>query len=560
VRILVPLVCLAAAAFGISPALSAYSWDDPEGWLPDLVVGLTFIACAVLGWVRGRARGATALFGATGVTWFLGNFSADLLYLHRGPLIHLVLAYPGWRARSRLDLAAIAVGYAAAILASVWQSDVATIVLVSGLVAVAVRGYAAASGAVRRERLSALQAATALGAVLIVGAITRLVVPSGGADQRALLAYEVVLVAVAVGLYRRLRGPVAAVVTDLVVELAEARSGTLRDRLARALGDPTLELGYWSSDAVAYVDAAGKPLVLPDPESGTFQVLNDQRERELANLAEHNRHVRLAPSGREGRRSATPVEHEGLPSAVLVHDAAVLQDPALLEAVLSATRLSASHFALQAEVVVQAAELIASRRRLLLAADLERQQLEARLREGPERRLVDVAETLSRVSPDANGPSIESLDRAKSQLSHALVELDELGRGLHPRDLVEAGLQGALASLAERTPIPVDLEVSVMRLPDEFEAAVYFVSAEALANVVKYASASRATLTVAATDHRLSVVVADDGIGDADPSHGTGLQGLVDRIEALGGTLQVDSPPGGGTRLTIKIPLDGAVR
>ena len=209
---------------------------------------------------------------------------------------------------------------------------------------------------------------------------------------------------------------------------------------------------------------------------------------------------------------------------------------------------------------MQAAELIASRRRLLLAADLERQQLEARLREGPERRLVDVAETLSRVSPDANGPSIESLDRAKSQLSHALVELDELGRGLHPRDLVEAGLQGALASLAERTPIPVDLEVSVMRLPDEFEAAVYFVSAEALANVVKYASASRATLTVAATDHRLSVVVADDGIGDADPSHGTGLQGLVDRIEALGGTLQVDSPPGGGTRLTIEIPLDGAVR
>jgi signal transduction histidine kinase len=211
-------------------------------------------------------------------------------------------------------------------------------------------------------------------------------------------------------------------------------------------------------------------------------------------------------------------------------------------------------------VVVQAAELIASRRRLLLAADLERQQLEARLREGPERRLVDVAETLSRVSPDANGPSIESLDRAKSQLSHALVELDELGRGLHPRDLVEAGLQGALASLAERTPIPVDLEVSVMRLPDEFEAAVYFVSAEALANVVKYASASRATLTVAATDHRLSVVVADDGIGDADPSHGTGLQGLADRIEALGGTLQVDSPPGGGTRLTTEIPLDGAVR
>ncbi len=505
------LVWPAAIALGVAAESAAFSWDQTRYWLPDLIVGLTFIACGSLAWERERAAGG--LLGATGVAWFLGNFSAELLYLHRGPLVHLLVAYPGWRPRSRLDLTAIAAGYATAVVAAVWRSDVATIVLAAMLVAVAARGYVAASGRARRDRLTALQASVALGAVLVGGAAARIAVPSGDAVDPALLAYEAVLVAIAVGLYARLRGPAVPAVADLVVELGEARSGTLRDRLAHALRDPTLELGYWSPEAHAYLDDRGAAVVLPEPGAG---------------------------------RSATRVERDGQPYAVLAHDEAVLGDSALAEAVASATRLSASNVALQAEVLAQVAELTASRRRLLVAADEERRRLEARLREGPEQRLTRLEATL------ADLPRGEHVDRARSQLSHTLSDLQRLARGLHPRELSAAGLPGALASLA---PSNVVLDVRVGRVPDETEACAYFVCAEALANVAKYASASRTTLEVTARDGRLVVVVADDGVGGADASRGTGLQGLADRVEALGGVLEVVSPPGGGTRVTAEIPL-----
>jgi signal transduction histidine kinase len=516
------LIWPAAVGLGVAAESAPFPWDDTGHWLPDLVVGLTFIACGTFAWERRGHAGAAALSAATGVAWFLGNFSSDLLYLHRGPLVHLILAHPGWRPRSQLDLLAIAAGYVAAVVTPVWSSDVATIVLSAALVAVAARGYAVAAGSARRERLTALAAAAAVGSVLAAGAVARLAVPDGDAVDPALLAYEAVLVAVAIGLYVTRRATAATVVADLVVELGETRSGRLRDRLARTLGDPTLEVGYWSPDAHAYLEDTGGRLELPEPDSG---------------------------------RSATLVEQEGRPFAVLVHDAAVLRDPALVEAVASATRLSASNVALQAEVHAQARELMASRRRLLVAADEERRRLEARLREGPERRLAGLTEALARVAP--GGSDDEHLDRARGQLGRTLDDLHELAHGLHPRDLVEAGLPGALASLAERAPVPVALDVRVERLPGELEAAVYFVCAEGLANVAKYASASSARLEVASREGRVTAVVADDGIGGADMARGTGLQGLADRVEALGGTLSVSSPPGGGTRLAADIPLGG---
>jgi signal transduction histidine kinase len=381
-------------------------------------------------------------------------------------------------------------------------------------VALVGRRYLVATGPARRERLTALEAAAALAAVLAGSAAARLVAPAADVSRPALLAYEAVLAGIAVGLYTRLRGPAATVVADLVVELGETRSGLLRDRLARALGDPTLELGYWARDA--YFDEAGAPLVLPQP--GSTRVL-------------------------------TRVEREGEPFAALVHDAAVLSDPALVEAVASAARLSSSNVALQAERRTRAAELVASRRRLLVAADGERRALEARLRAGPERRLVEVEGAL------AGLPADERLLRARTQLEGTLVDLHELARGLHPRELVDAGLPGALAELAERAPVPVTLDVHVSRLPEDLEATLYFVCAEALANVAKYARASRAHVSIGATDGAVSLSVGDDGIGGADRSRGTGLQGLADRVEALGGTLRVVSPRGQGTRLSAEIPL-----
>jgi signal transduction histidine kinase len=243
------------------------------------------------------------------------------------------------------------------------------------------------------------------------------------------------------------------------------------------------------------------------------------------------------------------VERDGRPFAMLVHDAAVLADPALVEAVASAARLTASNVALQAERRARAGEVMASRRRLLVAADGERRALEARLRQGPEERLAEVDILLAGVAGE------EHLDQARVQLVRTLDDLHELAHGLHPRELVESGLGGALASLAERSPVPVELDVRVQRLPDEVEVTIYFVCAEALANVAKYASASRVKLSVEAIDGRLALRIADDGIGGADRARGTGLRGLADRVETLGGTLRLASAPGEGTELTAEIPL-----
>jgi signal transduction histidine kinase len=145
--------------------------------------------------------------------------------------------------------------------------------------------------------------------------------------------------------------------------------------------------------------------------------------------------------------------------------------------------------------------------------------------------------------------------QAESQLAQTLEELGELAQGLHPRVLVESGLAGALDAVVERVPVPVELSVDATGLPPPVEAAVYFVCSEAVANVVKYASASRVRVSVAADEERVTLRVEDDGIGGAALDAGSGLRGLADRVEALGGALSVDSPPGAGTRLAAEIPL-----
>src|SRR5919198_5670778 len=143
----------AAIGLGIWAESAAFSWDDPRRWLPDLVVGLTFIGCGQLAWERRGRRGAGVLLAATGCAWFLGNFGAAALYLHRGPLVHLLLTYPGWRPRSRIDLAAVAAGYVAAAAAPVWPGEWATIAFALALVTVTTRGYAVSTGRARRDRL-----------------------------------------------------------------------------------------------------------------------------------------------------------------------------------------------------------------------------------------------------------------------------------------------------------------------------------------------------------------------------------------------------------------------
>jgi signal transduction histidine kinase len=145
----------------------------------------------------------------------------------------------------------------------------------------------------------------------------------------------------------------------------------------------------------------------------------------------------------------------------------------------------------------------------------------------------------------------------REQLARTLAELRELARGLHPHELTDNGLAAAVTSLAEESALPVELSLEVGRLPEEVEAALYFVVAEALANAVKYAAASRMTVAVTVNPTTARVEVTDDGAGGADPDRGTGLRGLADRLEALGGVLRVQTAPEHGTRVSGEVPLDG---
>jgi signal transduction histidine kinase len=142
------------------------------------------------------------------------------------------------------------------------------------------------------------------------------------------------------------------------------------------------------------------------------------------------------------------------------------------------------------------------------------------------------------------------------QLEHALAEVRRLATGLHPRELAESGLVGALEALASRSPVPVELVLEPPeRLTADVERTTYFICSEGLANIAKSAGASHARIAVSAVGSRLQVTVADDGRGGADPGRGTGLRGLADRVEALGGRLRIESPPGDGTRLLAELPV-----
>jgi signal transduction histidine kinase len=320
-------------------------------------------------------------------------------------------------------------------------------------------------------------------------------------------------------------GRARAGVADLVVELERTPPGAVRDALARTLGDPTLELALWLPERRSYVDASGRPFELPAPEAD---------------------------------RAVTVLGPTDAPVAALIHDPVLLERHRLLHAAGAAARLALENERLQAELRVQLAELRASRTRIVSAGDEERRRLERDLHDGAQQRLLSLGLALqlarSKLGADANGAG-ELLAEADGELRAALDELRELARGIHPAVLTEQGLDAALRSLAERSPVAVEIKAaSQTRLPPAAEAAVYFLVCEALANVAKYARASRVRVNVARTNEQVLVEVDDNGIGGADASRGTGLRGLADRLHSLDGELRIDSPSGRGTTLRATIP------
>ena len=318
-------------------------------------------------------------------------------------------------------------------------------------------------------------------------------------------------------------------VGDLFLDLRrDPGPADLRDAIARALRDPSLELAYWLPDYNAYADLAGREVSLPEPD---------------------------------GRRATTLIERDGAQVAALLHDPALKDEPELLDAVTAAAGIALENAQLHVELRARLEELRGSRARIVDAAQSERQRLERNLHDGAQQRLVALSLELRLLEQQlAPGPDAKArLERARQEVATSLAELRELARGLHPAVVSAHGLDVALEQMAALAPVPVQFDVNLEpRLPEAIEVAAYYVVCECLANVGKYAQATSARVEVRRSDGVVLIEVVDDGVGGADTEKGTGLRGLADRVEALGGRLRVWSPVDGGTRVQAEIPCTEA--
>jgi signal transduction histidine kinase len=251
------------------------------------------------------------------------------------------------------------------------------------------------------------------------------------------------------------------------------------------------------------------------------------------------------------------IDHEGAPAVAMLHDPSLADEPELLDTVTAAAAMTLENERLHAELRARLEELRGSRQRVIEAGQEERQRLERDLHDGAQQRLIALALELGRLErrPGADPDVRLRLDRARREVSMSLEELRAVARGIHPAVVSGHGLAIALESLAARAPVPVRLEVGLDgRMPERVEVAAYYVVSESLANVAKHARATEASVEVGRRNGQLVVEVLDDGVGGADTERGTGLRGLADRVEALGGRLRVWTPHGGGTRVRAELP------
>jgi signal transduction histidine kinase len=553
--------------------------QPPEEAAAHIGVAWTFLAAGLIAWGRRPQSRVGALLAAAGFALLVRRFQyseSSALFtaafalgeLSNAFIAHAVLAYPTGRLQSRLEGIFVRAGYLL-----VFAFPLATLLVydprrsclfycafggpphslllvhpsngvfdllrdsyrlgvfgVLGVVFVALIAWKFVNASPpRRRTLAPLAVAGAAAGMraLIEAAIT---FTTYSEDTRQILFWSQVTAQIAIpiallaGLLRaRLaRGDVA----HLLLELERTPPAQVRDALSRALGDPSLEVAFWVPERAGYVDAAGQPVALPQDDAG---------------------------------RAITRLEQGAERVAALVHDPALLDEPELIGAVGAAARLALDNARLQAELRAQLVAVRESRARIVAAGDSERRRIEQDLHDGAQQRLVALALELRTAQRRLGGSldrDLESiLDSTVEQLQRAVEELRELAHGVHPPVLTQGGLAAALDDLARRIPIPVRvLAAPQERLAPELEATAYFVVCEALANVVKHAQASAATVSAARANGSLVVEIADDGVGGADLSRGSGLRGLYDRVEARGGRLRVVSPPGGGTRIVGELP------
>jgi signal transduction histidine kinase len=344
--------------------------------------------------------------------------------------------------------------------------------------------------------------------------------PVAGAVLAALaIASAIVSVAVLDGLGRPLRA-----VERRLLSPRSAPSGSVRESLAETIGDQSLWIAYWLPERQDFADERGLPVELPEVDSG---------------------------------RTWTDVELDGGRIAAIVHDADLDMPPDLVRAAAAAAGPALENQRVQVALRARVEELRTSRARIVETGMEDRRRIERDLHEGAQQHLVALSLELqmlrSRVADDPD--SLRILDASVEKLNAALAELRELARGIHPAILTHRGLDGAIVSLIDRTQLSVDYENDLdERLSPAAETAGYFVVLEALTNVLEHAGVTQVSVRVRRVPNGMLVEVEDDGAGGADPGLGSGLRELDDRVAALDGTLTLLSPPGGGTRVTARIP------
>jgi len=676
----------AILAGGVAVALTLTSDHEEHPALTTallLFVSGSFVFAGLIGWIRRPANRTGMLmvavgFGVLAGSLYEANHSVPYTFgtivgsLFIAVFLHLLLAYPSGRLLSPFSRGLVIAAYVAALVAPLLDamfperhtckphacpdnlvlvshnhtahvvetalSTTVAVLLFAGTFWLLTGRWRRATPAMRRQ-LRPVYLAGGLSVVLL--AIGFIVTPFSGVGNTIVsVALIITFTAVPFLFLAGLLGTTLArsvgVGTIFTAVPERASPGEVQEGLRVALRDPTAQVAYWYDEGAHYVDVDGNRIDLPP----------DTRERIVTRL-----------------------EYADTPVAAIVHDAALREEPELLEAISSAARIALERDKLLIEVkaraeryraVLQAmpdlmfriardgtyrgynapnprdlvgdvvlgmtvherlpsdladrvlaagetavdrgtpqmieyelefggetrhyearfaasgddeflmivreiterkrqqAELEASRARIVAAGDDERRKLERNLHDGAQQRLVSLSLSLrlaqGRIHSDPEGAE-HLLDASREELAQALEELRELARGIHPAVLTDRGLGAALEALAARAPLPVEIKGAPADLPGQVEAAAYYVVSEALANVTKYAQASAVEVTVERQNGIAVVEVADDGVGGADPLRGSGLRGLADRVASLSGRLDVESPPGAGTRVRAEIPL-----
>jgi signal transduction histidine kinase len=528
----------AVVAVGVLAEWRSNGLSSPSAWVPDLAVGVSLAVAAAVVLRRDEGGRLGWLIEVAAITWFAANFAGEetrwvastaswLIIVHRAVIGHALITHPSGRVKGWAERATIVAAYMIVLVPALGRDEWWTLWWATGLFVAYLVLVRRRTALARAAGLEALPAMAILWVTLAATATLLLVLGDAPVPEVATVAYQVGIVATIIVFAVRAAGwrRRTAEVADAVVEVTFGPGGSVRDLLADALRDPTVEVAFAvaGDGARHWVDELGRPVA---PLSAAGRAV-----------------IPIRVDGAVVAELASQVDFEGLPD--------------LLAAVESATGLAATNVRLRSRLRRQVELLEASRRRLLSTADDERVRLGERLEREAGQTMARIHDVLDGLVPLRRGPVADAVGRSRARLASVDLDLHALATGLGPAALASGGLVKALGQLAESSAIPTELcltgPVDVVE-PDSARA-IYFVCAEAIANAVRHSGATRVSIRLEPGDDRWALLIVDDGCGGADTSAGSGLQGLADRVSAVGGQLRLESPVGAGTRVAVGLPL-----